>query len=420
MERTGCVGLNAIGTFKTPDFGSGPWKKRKTMNILVTGAAGFIGHFLCLRLLADGHQVVGIDSINDYYDPRLKYGRLAAAGIDELKIAYGLVVDSSKFSGYRFARLDLTDYESLDALFGEQGFDVICNLAAQAGVRYSIENPQAYGDSNLTGFLNILELSRRHEVGHLVYASSSSVYGMNKKMPFSTDDSVDHPVSLYAASKKANELMAHSYSHLYALPTTGLRFFTVYGPWGRPDMAYFLFTDAIMAGRPIKVFNNGRMKRDFTYIDDIVEGVARVIYGGGPKGLKGPQSVPSGAQDAGGPKLGGSGTTGPEAGGPQSGRTAEGQGSAKNGAADHSATSAPYRVYNIGNGAPVDLMQFIAAIESALGRTAKKEYLPMQPGDVPVTWADTTALERDFGYKPSTPVEEGVRRFVEWYKEFYK
>src|SRR6056297_577467 len=375
MERTGCVGLNAIGTFKTPDFGSGPWKKRKTMNILVTGAAGFIGHFLCLRLLADGHQVVGIDSINDYYDPRLKYGRLAAAGIDELKIAYGLVVDSSKFSGYRFARLDLTDYDSLDAICSQEHFDVVCNLAAQSGVRYSIENPQAYGDSNLTGFLNILELSRRHEVGHLVYASSSSVYGMNKKMPFSTDDSVDHPVSLYAASKKANELMAHSYSHLYALPTTGLRFFTVYGPWGRPDMAYFLFTDAIMAGRPIKVFNNGRMKRDFTYIDDIVEGVARVIYGGGPKTTGGEPSTPM--------------------------------------------TKAPYRIYNIGNGAPVDLMQFIEAIENTLGKTAEKEYLPMQPGDVPATWADTSELERDFGYKPSTPVKEGVRRFVEWYREFY-
>ena len=357
------------------------------MNILVTGAAGFIGHFLCLRLLADGHQVVGIDSINDYYDPRLKYGRLAAAGIDELKIAYGLVVDSSKFSGYRFARLDLTDYDSLDAICSQEHFDVVCNLAAQAGVRYSIENPQAYGDSNLTGFLNILELSRRHEVGHLVYASSSSVYGMNKKMPFSTDDSVDHPVSLYAASKKANELMAHSYSHLYALPTTGLRFFTVYGPWGRPDMAYFLFTDAIMAGRPIKVFNNGRMKRDFTYIDDIVEGVARVIYGGGSS--KG-EPKPANSQY-------------------------------KHGQVDGTqVTQAPYRIYNIGNGAQVDLIQFIEAIESALGRTAKKEYLPMQPGDVPVTWADTSGLEWDFGYKPSTPVEEGVRRFVEWYKEFYQ
>src|SRR6056297_3467591 len=324
------------------------------MKILVTGAAGFIGHHLALRLLRDGHEVVGIDNLSDYYDSRLKYGRLAAAGIDELKIGYGLLVSSNLWPAYRFTRVDLTDYESLQALFAQEHFDAVCNLAAQAGVRYSLENPHAYADSNLTGFLNILELSRRHQVEHLVYASSSSVYGMNQKMPFSTDDPVDHPFSLYAASKKANELMAHSYSHLYALPTTGLRFFTVYGPWGRPDMAYFLFTDAIMAGRPIKVFNNGRMKRDFTYIDDIVEGVARVIYGGGPKGLKGPQSVPSGAQDAGGPKLGGSGTTGPEAGGPQSGRTAEGQGSAKNGAADHSATSAPYRVYNLGNGAPVD------------------------------------------------------------------
>ena len=344
------------------------------MKILLTGAAGFIGHHLALRLLADGHEVFGIDNLNDYYDPRLKYGRLAAAGIDELKIAYGLVVTSEVWPAYRFARVDLTDYESLDAICAEERFDVICNLAAQAGVRYSIENPHAYGGSNLTGFLNILELSRRHEVSHLVYASSSSVYGMNAKMPFSTADPVDHPVSLYAASKKANELMAHSYSHLYGLPTTGLRFFTVYGPWGRPDMAYFLFTDAIMAGRPIKVFNNGEMKRDFTYINDIVEGVARVIYGGGP-------------------------------------------GSAEVGA--DSSSTAPYKVYNIGNGAPVDLLQFVEAIESALGRSAKKEYLPMQPGDVPATWADTSKLERDFGYKPSTPVEEGVRRFVEWYRDFY-
>ncbi|MCF7914748.1 MAG: NAD-dependent epimerase [Spirochaetaceae bacterium] len=347
------------------------------MKILVTGTAGFIGHHLALRLLRDGHEVVGIDNLNDYYDPRLKYGRLAAAGIDELKIGYGLLVASSTpgqssaaHAAYRFARVDLTDYESLQALFAGERFDAVCNLAAQAGVRYSLENPHAYADSNLTGFLNILELCRRFEVGHLVYASSSSVYGMNTRMPFSTKDPVDYPVSLYAASKKANELMAHSYSHLYSLPTTGLRFFTVYGPWGRPDMAYFLFTDAIMAGRPIKVFNNGEMKRDFTYIDDIVEGVARVLYGGGPT-------------------------------------------------AGNQVTQAPYRIYNIGNGAPVDLMQFIEAIEKALGKTAEKEYLPMQPGDVPVTWADTTDLERDFGYKPSTPVEEGVARFVEWYREYY-
>src|SRR6056297_3423093 len=255
------------------------------MKILLTGAAGFIGHHLALRLLRDGHEVVGIDNLNNYYDPGLKYGRLAAAGIDELKIGYGLLVLSNLWPAYRFAKVDLTDYESLQALFAGERFDAVCNLAAQAGVRYSLENPHAYADSNLTGFLNILELCRRFEVGHLVYASSSSAYGMNQKMPFSTADPVDYPVSLYAASKKANELMAHSYSHLYNLPTTGLRFFTVYGPWGRPDMAYFLFTDAIMAGRPIKVFNNGEMKRDFTYIDDIVEGVARVIYGGGP--LKG-------------------------------------------------------------------------------------------------------------------------------------
>jgi len=350
------------------------------MKILVTGAAGFIGHHLALRLLRDGHEVVGIDNLNDYYDSRLKYGRLAAAGIDELKIGYGLLVSSNLWPAYRFAKVDLTDYESLQALFAQEHFNAVCNLAAQAGVRYSLENPHAYADSNLTGFLNILELCRRFEVGHLVYASSSSVYGMNQKMPFSTADPVDYPVSLYAASKKANELMAHSYSHLYNLPTTGLRFFTVYGPWGRPDMAYFLFTDAIMAGRPIKVFNNGEMKRDFTYIDDIVEGVARVIYGGGPS--KG------GRQSAADQQFG-------------------------------PVTKAPYKIYNIGNGAPVDLMKFIEAIEAALGRTAKKEYLPMQPGDVPITWADTSALVRDFGYKPSTPMEVGVQQFVEWYREFY-
>ncbi len=350
------------------------------MKILVTGSAGFIGHHLALRLVKEGHTVVGIDNLNNYYDVRLKFGRLAEQGINELEVAYGLVVQSETQPQLRFAQIDLTDTESMEALCAAEQFDVVCNLAAQACVRYSIENPFAYSESNLTGYLNVLERCRRYEVKHLVYASSSSVYGLNTKMPFSTSDNVDHPVSLYAASKKANELMAHSYSHLYGLPTTGLRFFTVYGPWGRPDMAYFLFTQAILEGRPIKVFNNGDMQRDFTYIDDVVEGVYRITVMAVPQGTK------SWSGDA----------------------------------PDPATSPAPYRVYNIGAGKAVDLREFIRNIEEGLGTQAEKQLLPMQPGDVPSTWADTTPLENDYGYKPATSVNKGVRKFVEWYLKYYR
>ncbi len=340
--------------------------------ILVTGTAGFIGYHLALRLLERGDRVVGLDNINDYYDIRLKHGRLAAAGIDPDQLNdNGTPVISSKYPAYSFIKADLADKAALSAVFADNDFDCICNLAAQAGVRYSLENPDAYISSNIAGFVNILEAARHYGTRHLVYASSSSVYGSNEKMPFSTADNVDFPVSLYAATKKSNELMAHCYSHLFGVPTTGLRFFTVYGPWGRPDMAPILFTSAISAGKPIKVFNFGQMKRDFTYIDDIVEGVVRVIDN-------------------------------PPAAGSTPG------------------TNAPYKVYNIGNSTPVDLMAFIAAIEKALGREAIKEMLPMQPGDVPVTWADVSDLTANLGYKPNTPIQMGVDKFIEWYRSFYK
>ena len=349
------------------------------MKILVTGTAGFIGFYLAKRLLEDGHEVVGLDCINDYYDVRLKYGRLRETGIEESDVEYGREVRSSKYPGYRFVKLDLTDGERLDALLGRERFDVVVNLAAQAGVRYSLENPRAYVDSNIVGFLNVLEGCRHHGVGHLVYASSSSVYGLNANVPFKEDSGIAHPVSLYAATKKGNELMAHVYSHLFGIPTTGLRFFTVYGPWGRPDMSPHLFTSAILEGRPIKVFNHGDMLRDFTYIDDIIEGVVRVIH-----------HVP------------------------------EPDGTWRAEEPNPASSCAPYRVYNIGNSSPVRLLDFIEALEKACGREAVKEYLPMQPGDVYQTNADVTRLERDMGYKPSMPLEEGVRRFVEWYKEYYR
>lgn len=345
------------------------------MKILVTGAAGFIGYHLALRLLDRGDEVIGLDNINDYYDIRLKYGRLAESGIkggDELQ--YGELLQSSVYRNYRFIRIDLADRQAVQELFDSEQFDAVCHLAAQAGVRYSLQNPHAYIDSNIVGFMNILEACRHHSIAHLTYASSSSVYGLNESMPFSTSDNVDHPVSLYAASKKSNELMAHTYSYLYGLPTTGLRFFTVYGPWGRPDMAYYLFTKAILEGRSIDVYNNGNMRRDFTYIDDIVEGLVRVI-----------DNPPTGRPDWDGADP------------------------------DPSTSPAPYRLYNIGAGSPVELMDFIGAIERTLGREAQKNFLPIQPGDVPATWADTTDLERDIGYRPSTPVDEGVARFVEWY-----
>jgi len=351
----------------------------KAKKILVTGTAGFIGFHLANALLERGDEVVGLDSINDYYDPALKFARLAEAGIPEADVEWGRPVQSRKHPAYRFVRMELENKEGLLNLFEREKFDVVVNLAAQAGVRYSLLNPDAYIQSNIVGFQNILEGCRHHGVRHLVYASSSSVYGLNEKMPFSTSDNVDHPVSLYAASKKANELMAHTYSHLFGLPTTGLRFFTVYGPWGRPDMALFLFTRAILENRPIQVFNHGDMVRDFTYIDDIVEGILRVIDHP-PKG----NPEWSGAQP------------------------------------DPSTSPAPYKVYNIGNNQPVKLMDFIRAIENALGKEAQKELLPIQPGDVPATFADVSDLVEDLQYKPDTPVEEGVKRFVGWYLDFFQ
>jgi UDP-glucuronate 4-epimerase len=349
------------------------------LKILVTGTAGFIGYHLAERLASRGDEVVGLDNINDYYDQRVKYGRLALSGIDRNEIDYNRLVSSSKHRGYRFVKLDLEDRENIDRLFREERFDAVCNLAAQAGVRYSLTNPGAYISSNITGFLNLLEACRHNGVGNLCYASSSSVYGLNETQPFSVHHNVDHPVSLYAASKKSNELMAHTYSHLFGLSTTGLRFFTVYGPWGRPDMALFLFTKAALEGLPIDVYNFGDMQRDFTYIDDIVEGVVRVIDHPAQ-----PNPAWSGASP------------------------------------DPGSSSAPYRIYNIGNNQPVRLMDFISAIEKALGITIEKNMLPIQPGDVPSTYADVSDLVQEFGYRPETPIQEGVDRFIAWYREFFK
>jgi UDP-glucuronate 4-epimerase len=349
------------------------------MKILVTGTAGFIGFHLAQRLLARGDEVVGLDSINDYYDLRVKYGRLAHMGIAKEQIKPGLCAQGDRHGHYRFVQMQLEDRHGLKRLFAEEKFDKVCNLAAQAGVRYSLENPYAYIDANIVGFINVLECCRHNQVKHLAYASSSSVYGLNESMPFSTSHNVDHPVSLYAASKKSNELMAHCYSHLFGIPTTGLRFFTVYGPWGRPDMALFLFTKAILEDKPIDVFNEGNMQRDFTYVDDIVEGIVRVI-----------DHPPQGNSD-------------------WSGK-----------APDPSTSKAPYKVYNIGNSNPVRLLDFIKAIETALKKKATKNMLPIQPGDVPATWADVTDLVDDLGYQPDTPIQEGVNRFVTWYREFYR
>ena len=333
------------------------------MRVLVTGAAGFIGSRLSERLLERGDDVLGYDNVNGYYDPRLKEARL-----DRLL----------PHPGFRFVRASLEDRPALDAAFGEFAPQRVVNLAAQAGVRYSLENPHAYVDSNIVGFMNVLEACRHRGVEHLVYASSSSVYGANRKLPFDVADSVDHPVSMYAATKKANELMAHTYSHLFALPTTGLRFFTVYGPWGRPDMALFLFTRRILAGEPLDVFNHGHHTRDFTYIDDIVEGVIRTL-----------DRIPGPDPDF-----------DPLTPNPAS-------------------STAPYRVYNIGSHRPIQLLRYIEVLEECLGRKAELRMLPLQPGDVPDTYADVQALQRDTGYTPSTPVEVGVRRFVEWYRGFY-
>ena len=332
------------------------------MRVLVTGAAGFIGAKLSEVLLARGDNVLGFDNLNAYYDPRLKQARLER------------LLPHPRF---RFMQGSLEDAAALGEAFASFAPQRVVNLAAQAGVRYSLENPRSYVDSNIVGFLNVLEACRHRGVEHLVYASSSSVYGANRKLPFSVDDSVDHPVSMYAATKKANELMAHTYSHLFGLPTTGLRFFTVYGPWGRPDMALFLFTRKILAGEPIDIFNHGRHSRDFTYIDDIVEGVVRAL-----------DHVPQPDPDA-------------------------------DAAASPGRSNAPYRVYNIGNHQPVELLRYIEVLEECLGRKAERRLLPMQPGDVPDTWADVDALRRDVGYSPSTPVETGVARFVAWYREYH-
>lgn len=338
----------------------------KKKNVLVTGAAGFIGFHLCQRLLDEGNNVVGIDNINAYYDVDLKLARLAIL---------------QKYGNFTFYKADIADLHAMEDLFTKQRevpFDVVINLAAQAGVRYSLKNPHSYIHSNIVGFTNILECCRQNKVKHLVFASSSSIYGMNDKIPFSVSDNVDHPVSLYAASKKANELMAHAYAHLYGLPCTGLRFFTVYGPWGRPDMAYFSFTKAIMEGKPIDVFNFGKMKRDFTYIDDIIEGILRVMD-------KIPQPNPDWDR--------------------------------KN--PDPGSSYAPYKIYNIGNHNPVELIKFIEVLENNIGKKAQKNMLPMQKGDVPITYADVDDLMNDAGFKPATPLEEGIHKFVEWYRGYY-
>ena len=335
------------------------------MRILITGTAGFIGFHLAKKLIERGEDVIGLDNINDYYSQQLKYDRLAETGIAQDDIVYGKLMQSEKFPNYRFVKLNLEDRGALKELFKSERFDKVCNLAAQAGVRYSIENPHAYIDSNLVGFMNILECCRHNNIQHLVYASSSSVYGMNAKIPFSEDDCVDYPVSLYAATKKANELMAHTYSHLYQLPTTGLRFFTVYGPWGRPDMAPMLFAKAIMNDAPIKVFNHGDLSRDFTYIDDIIEGLVKIIE-------RGQVSTPS-----------------------------------------------MYGIYNIGRSTPVKLLDFITILEKAMGIKAELIMLPMQKGDVYQTYADTTALEKDYDYRPSIMLECGIKKFVNWFNSYY-
>jgi UDP-glucuronate 4-epimerase len=341
-----------------------PVKAMKDETVLVTGAAGFIGFHVAQRLLSSGRTVVGLDSINDYYDPALKQARL-----DILKSR----------PGFTFVKSDLADREATRTLFAQYRFPAVIHLAAQAGVRYSLENPHAYTDANIEGFLNVLEGCRHHGCGHLLFASSSSVYGANTKLPFSTRDNVDHPISLYAASKKANELMAHAYSHLYRIPATGLRFFTVYGPWGRPDMAMFIFAKAIVEGRPIRLFNHGNMQRDFTYVDDVVEAIVRLVD-------RPPQGNPSwsGADP------------------------------------DPASSVAPWKIYNIGNNCPEELMHVVAVLEREFGRPAIKEMLPMQPGDVPATYADIEDLERDIGFKPSTTIEDGIARFSKWFREYHK
>lgn len=348
------------------------------MKILVTGTAGFIGFYLAKKLLERGDEVVGLDNINDYYDVNLKYARLAELGIASDALRQNAAVQSSLYPKHRFFKMDLADRDGIEALFEAERFDAVCNLAAQAGVRYSLENPHAYIQSNVVGFMNILEACRHHGVTNLCYASSSSVYGLNKSQPFKTGDHTDHPVSLYAATKKSNEMMAHTYSHLYGIATTGLRFFTVYGPWGRPDMAPILFADAISNDRPIKVFNHGNMSRDFTYVEDIVDGIVKVI------------DNPATSSEGFDPSL-----------------------------PNPSLSSAPYRIYNIGNNAPVQLLDFIETLENTMGVEAKKNFMDMQPGDVVSTYADTNDLIDNFGYKPDTQLADGIGEFVKWYRGFY-
>ncbi len=351
-----------------------PGRKR----LLVTGTAGFIGFHLIRSLLGSNYEIFGLDNINDYYDVDLKYSRLAETGIARGKIEYNKLISSTVSDRYKFIRLHLEDKDKLVSLFSELKFDRVVHLAAQAGVRYSFTNPDAYIGSNITGFLNILEACRHHPVEHLVFASSSSVYGLIKEMPFSVHSPADHPVSLYAASKKSNELMAHSYSHLFGIPVTGLRFFTVYGPWGRPDMSLFIFVKAILEGKPINVHNEGRMERDFTYVTDIVKGVEKVLESPAVKNDR------------------------------------------VEGKMDPAISSAPYRIYNIGNNKPVRLMDFISAIEEYLGRKAIMNMIPIQPGEVEKTWADVSDLENQFNYAPDTPVREGVKHFIEWYRSYFK
>ena len=348
------------------------------MKILVTGSAGFIGFFLTKKLLDTGHTVVGIDNLNDYYDVNLKLGRLNELGITNTKFDSKNAQSSSKYSAFKFIKLNISDTKKMDELFKTEYFDAVCNLAAQAGVRYSLENPHAYIQSNVSGFLNILEGCRNYNVNNLCFASSSSVYGLNTSQPFKTTDNTDHQISIYAATKKSNEMMAHTYAHLFGIKTTGVRFFTVYGPWGRPDMAPMLFTDAILNNRPIKVFNNGNMSRDFTYVEDIVDGLVKIISNPASSSNNWDSLSPL-------PNI----------------------------------SSAPYKIYNIGNNKPIKLMDFIESLENHLGIKAKKEMLPMQPGDVESTFADVTELINDFDYKPSTDLDTGIEKFVAWYKSFY-
>lgn len=362
------------------------------MKILITGAAGFIGYHLAKKLLQEDYTVVGIDNINDYYDVKLKYARLEDSGISQNAEEWHSPIKSSKYPNYSFIRMNLEDSDQINKLFEKEKFDVVCNLAAQAGVRYSLENPQAYISSNIVGFTNILEACRNYKIQHLVYASSSSVYGNSSKMPLSVEDRVDHPISLYAATKKSNELMAHTYSHLFGIPTTGLRFFTVYGPWGRPDMAPILFANAITKGKPLKVFNNGNLERDFTYIDDIVEGITKILTTDSISFLNKEKDPRNEGEVIKSPKP----------------------------IAHSSKHEVPYSIHNIGNGTPVKLMAFIQTIEKALEKEALKEMYPMQPGDVYKTFADVKSLNDQYNYSPNTTLEKGIGKFINWYITYYQ